>query len=71
MTATFLLTSLIVVATPGTGALYTIAAGLARGGRASLVAAFGCTLQGTSDGPPGLVDRTQPGVTGPQQHPCR
>ena len=40
----FLLTTLVVVATPGTGALYTIAAGLSRGRRASLVAALGCTL---------------------------
>jgi threonine/homoserine/homoserine lactone efflux protein len=40
----FLLTALIVVATPGTGVLYTMAAGLARGARASVVAAFGCTL---------------------------
>jgi len=40
----FLLTSLIVVASPGTGVLYTLAAGLARGRRASVVAAFGCTL---------------------------
>ena len=40
----FLLTTLIVVATPGTGVLYTLAAGLAHGGRASVVAAFGCTL---------------------------
>jgi threonine/homoserine/homoserine lactone efflux protein len=40
----FLLTTLIVVATPGTGVLYTLAAGLARGARASVVAAFGCTL---------------------------
>jgi threonine/homoserine/homoserine lactone efflux protein len=40
----FLLTSLIVVASPGTGVLYTLAAGLSRGGRASVVAAFGCTL---------------------------
>jgi threonine/homoserine/homoserine lactone efflux protein len=40
----FLLTSLIVVATPGTGVLYTLAAGLSRGSRASVVAAFGCTL---------------------------
>jgi threonine/homoserine/homoserine lactone efflux protein len=40
----FLLTSLVVVATPGTGALFTIAAGLSRGRRASLVAAVGCTL---------------------------
>jgi threonine/homoserine/homoserine lactone efflux protein len=40
----FLLTTLIVVATPGTGVLYTLAAGLAHGARASVVAAFGCTL---------------------------
>jgi threonine/homoserine/homoserine lactone efflux protein len=40
----FLLTALIVVVSPGTGALYTIATGLARGSRASIVAAFGCTL---------------------------
>jgi threonine/homoserine/homoserine lactone efflux protein len=40
----FLITSLIVVATPGTGVLYTLAAGLSRGIRASIVAAFGCTL---------------------------
>jgi threonine/homoserine/homoserine lactone efflux protein len=33
-----------VVATPGTGVLYTVAAGVARGGRASIVAAIGCTL---------------------------
>ena len=44
MSTEFLLTSLVVVATPGTGALYTLAAGLTRGARASLVAAFGCTL---------------------------
>jgi threonine/homoserine/homoserine lactone efflux protein len=31
MSTAFLLTSLIIVATPGTGVLYTIAAGLARG----------------------------------------
>jgi threonine/homoserine/homoserine lactone efflux protein len=30
--------------TPGTGVLYTLAAGLARGARASVVAAVGCTL---------------------------
>ena len=40
----FLLIALIVVATPGTGMIYTVAAGLTRGSRASLVAAFGCTL---------------------------
>ncbi|WP_420101506.1 LysE family translocator [Bosea sp. (in: a-proteobacteria)] len=44
MSPEFLLTSLIIVASPGTGALYTIAAGLTRGSRASLLAAFACTL---------------------------
>jgi threonine/homoserine/homoserine lactone efflux protein len=40
----FLVTSLIVVASPGTGVLFTLAAGLSRGSRASVIAAFGCTL---------------------------
>jgi threonine/homoserine/homoserine lactone efflux protein len=44
MSIAFLLTTLVVVATPGTGALYTIAAGLSRGRRSSLVAAAGCTV---------------------------
>ena len=44
MSTEFLLTTLVVVATPGTGVLYTLAAGLARGARASVIAAFGCTL---------------------------
>ena len=44
MTLSFLLTSLIVVASPGTGVLYTLAVALAQGSRASLAAAFGCTL---------------------------
>jgi threonine/homoserine/homoserine lactone efflux protein len=44
MTIEFLITSLIVIASPGTGALYTLAAGFSRGSRASVVAAFGCTL---------------------------
>jgi threonine/homoserine/homoserine lactone efflux protein len=44
MSTGFLVTSLIVVASPGTGVLYTLAAGLTRGRRASIVAAFGCTL---------------------------
>ena len=44
MTIDFLLTTLIVVIAPGTGVLYTLAAGLSRGFRASVVAAFGCTL---------------------------
>ncbi|WP_053716893.1 LysE family translocator [Saccharothrix sp. NRRL B-16348] len=44
MTVEFLLTSLVIVATPGTGVLYTTAAGLAGGVRAAAVAAVGCTL---------------------------
>jgi threonine/homoserine/homoserine lactone efflux protein len=44
MSLDFLLISLIVVASPGTGVIYTLAAGLARGGRASVLAAFACTL---------------------------
>jgi threonine/homoserine/homoserine lactone efflux protein len=40
----FLVTSLIVIVSPGTGVLYTLAAGLSRGSRASVIAAFGCTL---------------------------
>jgi threonine/homoserine/homoserine lactone efflux protein len=52
----FLLTSLVVVATPGTGVLYTLAAGLARGARASIVAAAGCTL--------GIVPHMAAAITG-------
>jgi threonine/homoserine/homoserine lactone efflux protein len=44
MTLSFLLTTLIVVASPGTGVLYTLAVALAQGSRASVVAAFGCTF---------------------------
>ena len=44
MSTAFLVTSLVVVASPGTGVLFTLAAGLSRGRRASIVAAFGCTL---------------------------
>jgi threonine/homoserine/homoserine lactone efflux protein len=40
----FLVTSLIVIVSPGTGVLYTLATGLSRGSRASVVAAFGCTI---------------------------
>jgi threonine/homoserine/homoserine lactone efflux protein len=40
----FLITSFIVIVSPGTGVLYTLAAGLSRGSRASVVAAFGCTI---------------------------
>ncbi|ODT08653.1 MAG: lysine transporter LysE [Mesorhizobium sp. SCN 65-20] len=44
MSIEFLLTTLIIVASPGTGAVYTLAAGLSRGGKASVLAAFACTL---------------------------
>jgi threonine/homoserine/homoserine lactone efflux protein len=40
----FLVTTLVVVLTPGTGVIYTLSAGLSRGRRASVVAALGCTL---------------------------
>jgi threonine/homoserine/homoserine lactone efflux protein len=52
----FLVTALVIAATPGTGVLYTLAAGLARGGRASVVAAFGCTL--------GIVPHMAAAITG-------
>jgi threonine/homoserine/homoserine lactone efflux protein len=44
MSIDFLITTLIVVVSPGTGVLFTLAMGLSRGARASVVAAFGCTL---------------------------
>ena len=44
MSIEFLVTALIIVVTPGTGVLYTLAAGLSRGARASIIAAVGCTL---------------------------
>ena len=44
MTIEFLLTTLVVVVSPGTGVLYVLAAGLSRGAKASLVASIGCTL---------------------------
>ena len=56
MSLDFLLTSLIVVASPGTGVLVTLAAGLSRGARAAVVAAFGCTL--------GIVPHMLAAVTG-------
>jgi hypothetical protein len=48
--------TLIVVATPGAGVLYTLAAGVSRGWQASLVAAFACTL--------GIVPHMIAAVTG-------
>ena len=40
----FLLTSLVVVVIPGTGVIYTVSTGLVLRWRASVAAAFGCTL---------------------------
>ena len=56
MSIEFLLTTLIVVASPGTGVLYTLSAGLSRGARASIVAAFGCTL--------GIIPHMAAAITG-------
>ena len=44
MSIAFLVTSMVVVISPGTGVLYTLAAALSRGTRASLIAAVGCTI---------------------------
>jgi threonine/homoserine/homoserine lactone efflux protein len=56
MSVEFLLTTLIIVATPGTGVLYTLSAGLSRGARASIIAAVGCTL--------GIVPHMVAAITG-------
>ena len=40
----FLATALVVVLIPGTGVIYTLSTGVFRGPRASVAAAFGCTL---------------------------
>jgi threonine/homoserine/homoserine lactone efflux protein len=52
----FLITSLIVIVSPGTGVLFTLAAGLSRGSRASIIAAFGCTL--------GIIPHMAAAITG-------
>ncbi|MDZ5663928.1 LysE family translocator [Nocardioides sp. S-58] len=44
MSWAFLATALVIVATPGTGAVFTIAAGLGRGPKAAVVAALACTV---------------------------
>ncbi len=56
MSIAFLVTTLVIVVTPGTGVIYTLAAGLSRGARASIVAAVGCTL--------GIVPHMVAAVTG-------
>ena len=42
--ASFIVTSLLVILVPGTGVIYTVSTGIALGKRASVVAALGCTL---------------------------
>ncbi|MEV0633775.1 LysE family translocator [Streptomyces sp. NPDC050619] len=44
MSIAFLLTTLVVCVTPGTGVVYTLAIGLSRGRRAGVAAAVGCTF---------------------------
>jgi threonine/homoserine/homoserine lactone efflux protein len=44
MTPEFFATSIVVILLPGTGVIYTLAFGLSRGWRASVLAALGCTL---------------------------
>ncbi len=56
MSIEFLITTVIVVVTPGTGVIYTLAAGLSRGARASVIAAAGCTL--------GIVPHMVAAITG-------
>lgn len=56
MSLDFLITTLIVVVSPGTGVLFTLAAGLSRGTKASIIAAFGCTL--------GIIPHMAAAITG-------
>lgn len=56
MSVEFLITTLIVVVSPGAGALYTVATGLGRGSKASLWAAFFCTI--------GIVPHMVAAITG-------
>ncbi len=44
ISASFLLTALIVCVIPGTGVVYTLALGLGQGRKAAIAAAFGCTV---------------------------
>ena len=41
---TFIITSLIIILIPGTGVIYTISTGITKGGKASAIAALGCTV---------------------------
>ncbi|WP_128290514.1 MULTISPECIES: LysE family translocator [Afifella] len=44
MSVEFFVTSLLIILIPGTGVVYTLAAGLSGGQRRAIIAAFGCTL---------------------------
>ena len=56
MSLTFALTALVIVATPGTGVVLTVAAGLRGGRELATVTAFGCTL--------GIVPHLAAAITG-------
>ncbi|MCW5713311.1 MAG: LysE family translocator [Bauldia sp.] len=56
MSLDFLLTSLVIVASPGIGVLITVSAGLSHGWKSSLVAALGCTL--------GIIPHMAAAITG-------
>jgi threonine/homoserine/homoserine lactone efflux protein len=56
MSIEFILTSIVVILLPGTGVLYTLAVGLGQGQKASIIAAFGCTL--------GIVPHALAGIIG-------
>lgn len=56
MSWAFVITALVIVATPGTGALFTIAEGLSRGTRAGVIAAVACTV--------GIVPHLGAAITG-------
>ncbi len=56
MSLAFLVTALAVVATPGTGAVFTISAGLGGGRKRAIIAATGCTL--------GIVPHMVAAITG-------
>jgi threonine/homoserine/homoserine lactone efflux protein len=56
LSAAFLITSFVIVATPGVGALFTLSEGMRHGARAGVVAAFGCTL--------GIVPHLAAAITG-------
>ena len=56
MSFEFLVTTLVVVVTPGTGVIFTLVAGLSRGARASILAAFACTL--------GIIPHMAAAITG-------